>query len=260
MSLQRMLGADMFMINILTDNSEQLLPFYLMIEKGILPLPGREDIISVSDLTVGMKNPDMDYIRHGVNNHGMTLYKPNEEQFVFDRLDCFWGGALIPEHDFENYAMNAKRRMTNFIAQSPYGNMTMIPAETDLSKFPIFKEMVVTDGKLWYDETGKSHTAEEYKPVVMKALEESAQRLPVRVFGDVSWAAVRIDATHIRMVLIDPGYMDPADREAVVGFQHLKPVEIKDILSGEILSLNKEGKLKVNIPIGILRIIDIVHE
>jgi len=259
MSLERLQGADIFDFNIVTDNAEEMLPFYLMLEKGILPLPGKEDILSLSDLTIGIKSPDKDFLRHGTNGHGMTLYKPDEGQFVFDRLDCYWGGAMIPDHDFENYAMNAKRRMTNFIAQSPYGNMTTISAETDLSQFPFFKKMIVTDGKYWYDEAGKPQTAAAYKPVVLKELEEAAGRLPIRVYGEVAWVALRLDPTHIRLVLIDPGYLDPADREAEVVLQHVDASGAKDILSGESIKI-EQGKMKLKVPMGILRIIDITHQ
>lgn len=258
LSLKRALGADLFHINITSDNASELLPFYLMLEKGILPLPGREDIVSLCDTTIGIKSPDAEFIAHGTNGHGLDRYQPQEETFVFDRLDCYWGGAPIPDHDLERYAMNARRRMTNFIAQSPFGNMTTISAETDLAQFPFFRRMLVTDGKYWYDETGNARTAEEYKPEVLRALEDSAARLPIRVFGEVAWAAIRLDSSHIRLILIDPGYMDPADRNAEAVFQHIRPARITDILSGETLEL-EQGRLRVHVPMGILRILDIEH-
>jgi hypothetical protein len=260
MSLNRVQGADIFQINVYTDNEKEMIPFYLMLEKGILPLPGKEDLLSLSDLTIGIKSPDKDFIRHIDNFMSMDKYQPDEGTFVFDRHANHWGGALIPDHDFENYAMNAKRRMTNFIAQSPYGNLTTIPAETDLSQFPIFRKMLVTDGRYWYDENGQAHSAEEYKPVVVKELEESAQRLPVRVFGEAAWTAIRIDDSHIRLVLIDPGYLDPADRIVDILFQHIKATEATDILSAEKLTIANDRIEKVKIPMGILRIIDVKHE
>ncbi|MBE7539679.1 MAG: hypothetical protein HS122_14870 [Opitutaceae bacterium] len=259
MILARCQGADIFHLNIYSDNAGEMLPFYQMLEKGILPLPAREDILSISDLAIGMLQPDQDFLRHGINGHGMDLYSPGEAPFVFDRLDCFWGGAMLADHDFENYALHAKRRMTNFISRSPYGNLAMIPADTDLARFPIFKRKLLTDGRYWYDDAGRRHTAPEYKPVVLQALEEAAARLPIRVTGDVAWAALRLDATHIRVVVIDPGYFDPAPRQAIVRFQHVKPTEIRDILDGAKLTAEVEG-LALNIPMGSLRIIDVAHQ
>lgn len=258
MILNRCLGADIFHLNIYSDNAGEMLPFYRMLEKGILPLPAREDILSISDVAIGMKSPDADYLRHGMNGHGMNNYSPNEGSFVFDRLDCFWGGALLAEHDFENYALHAKRRMTNFISRSPYGNLTMIPADTDLAPFPQFRRKLLTDGRYWYDDAGKRHTAAEYKPVVLQALEEAAARLLIRVTGDVAWVALRLDASHIRVVLIDPGYLDPAQRQAVIRFQHVAPVQVRDILSGDTLPLKTNG-VAVTVPMGTVRIIDVTH-
>lgn len=258
MSLNRMLGADYFQINVYTDNEPEMIPFYLMLEKGILPLPKPEDILSLSEVTVGMKDPDEDFLHHGANGHAMSEYSADAPEYVFDKLDCYWGGALIPEYDFEYYAMNARRRMTNFLAQSPYGNLTTVSAATDLQKFPQLKKMFITDGRWWYDDQGKPHTAGEYKPVVLKALEAAAQKLPVKVEGEVSWVAVRIDPKHIRLLLIDPGYLDPADRKAVVRFQNLKVAEARDILSGATLPV-KGQTMEAEVPMGILRIIDITH-
>lgn len=260
MVLARCQGADIFHLNIYSDNAREMLPFYQMLEKGLLPLPAREDILSISDLAIGMLPPDQDYLRHGTNGHGMDLYAPGEGPFVFDRLDCYWGGAMLADHDFENYALHAKRRMTNFIPRSPYGNLAMIPADTDLTQFPHFRRKLITDGRHWYDAAGKRHTAPEYKPVVLQALEEAAGRLPIRVMGDVAWAALRLDAAHIRVVLIDPGYLDPARRPAVIRFQHVVPVEIRDTLGGaSSLPVRTDG-LAVTVPMGALRIIDVTIE
>lgn len=256
LSLNRMLGADQFQINVYTDNNKEMLPFFLMLDKGILPKVEPEDILSVSGVTIGMADPDSDFLRHGNNGHDMDNYSPEEGEFVFDRLDCYWGGAPLADHDFERYAMNATRRLTNFIPQSPYGNITTISADADLSKMPWFDKMLVTDGKFWYDEMGKKHTASEYKPQVLKALEENAKKLPIRVYGEISWVAVKLDNQHIRLVLIDPGYLDPADRKAEIVFQHIDPLEITDILSGEKLEAGNDT-LMVEVPLGILMVIDI---
>lgn len=259
MSLNRIQGANIFQINVYTDNEREMLPFYLMLEKGILPMPGKEDILSLSDLTIGIRSPDQDFLRHGGNGHWEATYAPSNDTFVFDRLDCYWGGAPLQEHDFERYAFHAARRMTNFLAQSPYGNLTTISADTKLGGLPYFRRMLVTDGRYWYDETGARHSAEAYKPVVLEALQDAATRLPIRVHGEAAWAALRVDASHARIVLIDPGYLDPADRTVDIVFQRMNAIEAVDILSGEKLPITNGRITGVRIPLGILRVIDVVH-
>lgn len=72
------------------------------------------------------------------------------------------------------------------------------------------------------------------------------------------WSVVRLDPTHIRVTLIDPGYVDPADREADVVLQHVDGVRCIDILSGEELAIS-DGAIHARAPAGILRILDIQH-
>jgi hypothetical protein len=257
MSLARMYGADFFHVNLYTGNEEKMIPFYKMLEKGILPKPDRKSLVSLSGLAIGMMTPpDEDYIQHGINHHRMKSYLPGEEMKVINNMDCYWGGSPVPDYDFTRYAFNSKRRMTNFLSQAPYGNIAVIPAETDISDYSQFDAMIVTDGKYWYDESGKSFTAEEYKPIVSAALEEAAEKLPIRVKGEVSWAAVQLDSTHTRVLLLDPGYLDPADVEAVIQLKERAGERAFDILSKEELFIAK-NEIKITVPMGILRIIDI---
>jgi len=54
-----------------------------------------------------------------------------------------------------------------------------------------------------------------------------------------------------------PGYLDPADREAEIILQNVGCDQCVDILSREIIPINN-GKIKLAIPAGIFRIIDLV--
>jgi hypothetical protein len=258
-AIARMLGANSFVQDIHTGTDEETLPFYLMMDKGILPLSKPENTISVSDIAVGIKiPPDHDYIESGTNGHNINGYAPGSPKMVFDRLDCYWGGALTPEWDFTYYAFNSKRRMTNFIAQAPYGNIAVVAENTDLEKYSRFKKLLITDGKNWFDENGVSHGPEEYKDYVIGQLEEAAGRLPIRVIGEISWSAVMIDSAHYRVVVIDPGYVDPADRQGTIKLQGIEADKAIDILSGEELTINN-NEIEINIPMGILRVIDLIR-
>ncbi len=257
-AIARMFGANIYVQDLHTTTEEELYPLYKMIDKGILPMVAPEDIISVPDVAIGIKiPPDHDYIEHGTNGHVITGYSPSDPDMVFDRLDCYWGGALVPEHDFTNFAFGSKRRMTNFIPRYPFGNIAIVPGDLDTSIYNRFKKVFVTDGKNWYDDEGGIHSPLAYKSTVMTALQDAASRLPVRVEGDVSWAAVKISSGHFRVVIIDPGYVDPADREAKIIFQNLQADQATDILRKENLAI-VNNEISLTIPMGILRVVDIV--
>jgi hypothetical protein len=161
----------------------------------------------------------------------------------------------LPAYDFSSYAMNVKQRTCNFLPELPYGLAPIIPAHA--AKNGKFRQTITTDGESFFDGNGKKHTAAEFKPEVEKALKAAAARLPVTVAGKVHWSAVKLDEKHLRLTLVDPGYLDPSARTAEINFQRIKPAKCVDILSGETLKPNQD-KLAVSIPAGIFRIIDLV--
>ena len=176
---------------------------------------------------------------------------------VFSRLDTYWGGSILPDYDFSAYAMNVKQRTCNFLPELPHGLIPIIPAHA--TKSARFRQTITTDGESFFDGNGKKHTATEFRPEVEKALQAAAARLPVTVAGKAHWSAVKMDKKHIRLTLVDPGYLDPSDRAVKIVFQHIKPTKCIDILSGETLKPNQD-KLTVTVPAGIFRIIDLVLE
>jgi lambda-carrageenase len=236
----------------------QFTPFYDMLEKGIIHVPLREDLLSVSGVALGMKTPPSElYLKHGINGHRYTFPQDDHSPLVFDRLDAYWGAAPLLPHDFSYYAMNVRRRTPNFLPETPYGLVAIIPDDTALAGSR-FDRTISTDGQHFYDSSAGRHGPAEYKSVVVNALREHAARLPVLVRGSVQWSAVRIDSTHIRVTLVDPGYLDPADREANVIFQGVDATACTDILRREALPI-ADRTVHVRVPMGTLRILDIAH-
>jgi hypothetical protein len=255
--LNASMGADNFTINVSEDN--QLIPFYEMLEKGIIAIPEQEELLSVSDLCLGMKSPPSpEYLNHGLNSSLYNFDEVTRSPMVFDRLDVYWAGAPTLAHDFSSYGYGCERRMHNFLPKYPYGLVAIVPDETDLVKFPRFKDKVTTDGQFFYDSEGRQHDAVDYKQTMLEKLKQSAERLPVLVKGDVAWSVVRLDPHHVRVTLVDPGYLNPGDRNAEIVLQHIKGIECTDILSREKPEI-KEQKIKVRVPAGIFTIIDIKH-
>jgi len=259
LTLRSSLGADVFLVNIYQGDPREMTPFYRMLEKGVIAIPERKDLLSVADVCLGMKAPSPSFLKHGKNGHNINHYQPEEAPAVFDRMDCYWGGTPTGPYDFSNYAMGSRRRMLNFLPTNPYGLIACVPADTDLGSSPFFDSMLVTDGEFFYDRQGSPVSAADYRAHALEALNASAARLPVRVHGEVAWSVVRLDPTHVRVTLIDPGYVSPADREASIVLQHLQGTDCRDALSGEKLPLERNSA-SLTVPAGILRIVDIAHE
>lgn len=257
-------GSDIFFIDIFQPNTNelraQLLPFYELIDKGVVAIPKRGELLSVSDICLGMKSPPSEnYIRSGTNGHRYSLNPGVNRPMVFDRLDAYWGGSPVQEYDFSSYGYGCDRRMLNFLPSNPYGMVSIVPEGIDVNSFPWLKEKITTDGEFFYDSEGKKQGSENYKQTMLQKLQQSASRLPVLVKGDVAWSVVRLDPTHVRVTLIDPGYTDPADRDAEIVLQRLKGTGCVDILSKEKITI-KDQKIHVRVPAGIFRVIDIEHQ
>lgn len=257
------LGADVFFSSIhqgpfAAKLYDQLVPFYDMLEKGIIHIPERDELLSVPDICLGMKSPpSSEYIRHGTNGHNYTYPGDSHTQLVFDRLDCYWAAAPLQPYDFSRFGLGLDRRMCNFLPVMPYGLVPIIPDDVDLAGTR-FRTKISTDGQSYYNAEGTRVTPGVYQPTVEKLLKQSAARLPIRVTGNAHWSVVRLDPVHVRVTLIDPGYLDPADREVDIVLQHLQGVSCADILSGQKLPI-EDNRIHVTVPIGTLRIVDIEH-
>ncbi len=257
LALRASLGAEMFLVNIHQGDPRDLAVFYRMLDAGVLAVPERSDLLSVSEVCLGMRSPDADFLRHGKNGHNINQYEPTKTPMVFDRMDCYWGGAPTTDEDFSRYAMGSRSRMLNFLPTNPFGLVASVPADTSMEDSPYFRSMLVTDGKSFYDDQ-KAVSAADYKPRAVRMLEDAARRLPVRVEGDVAWTVIRLDPTHVRVTLIDPGYISPADRSVLVHLQHLQGTACQDILSGQSLPIT-DRSISLTVPAGILRVVDITH-
>lgn len=264
-AMRAALGADNFLVDIHQARfagalTPQLATVYNMIAKGVIAIPDREDLLSVSELALGMKSPPNSFfLARGQNGHTYNFESVAQTPMVFDRMDCFWGAAPLPEHDFSTYGLGVERRMLNFLPKYPHGLIAIVPDDINIQTSPFFKEKVTTDGMNFFDEIGNQVSPAAYKETLINKLELAAAKLPVLVKGDVAWTVVRLNHEYIRITLIDPGYTDPADREAEIILQHLAGLTAKDILSGEDIPIN-DNSIETSVPAGTFRIIDVKHQ
>ena len=84
--------------------------------------------------------------------------------------------------------------------------------------------------------------------------------MPLTVSGEVAWVVAQTSPTHLRLTLIDGGYINPSDKTATVTFHTVKPTKMTDLLSKETFALAHPSAVTVNIHCGLFRFIDIELE
>ena len=248
-----------------------------MVAKGILFVPERDQIVSLNPVHLSMIAPDPLYLRDSQNVKWNTFYDEAEETQnprVFSRMSGSWPGAKVTEWDFSRYAANETERRLNFIPQYPNGMVLMTPPQEGAQNdprglledklHPIYKGRLtefISDGRDYITDGGKVRRgADTYYKTVADKIKAGAALLPMTVSGDVGWVVSEIEPTRLRLTVIDGGYLNPDDRTAVVKFGASSPKSAKDILSGETFKISKSGEMKVNIPAGLFRFIDIELE
>ena len=95
---------------------------------------------------------------------------------------------------------------------------------------------------------------------IQNDFEKAAARLPFRATGHVFFQTIKQGDGQYRLYTIDPGWLDPADRDVTLRIQLEGKYTIRDVLTGENIPVrNKTAQYRV--PAGALRILDAVsHE
>ncbi|MDZ8120500.1 hypothetical protein [Pontiella agarivorans] len=248
-----------------------------LIAKGALYVPERDELLSLNPVHLSMKKPDERFINYGNNVKWMTFFNQADEDanpMVFQRLNGSWPGAPVVEWDYSRYAAGAHERRLNFLPTFENGVVMITPpqsgvfADPDAPRgkmedhlHPIYKGLLkeyITDGRNYYSADGtRTFKADEYYKTIEADIREAAEKLPLTVGGDVAWVAAQSAPNHIRLTLLDSGYINPSAKTAVVHIQGLEIAKMTDLLSGEIFDPADSSTVKIDIPVGMFRFIDV---
>ncbi|MEN6363428.1 MAG: hypothetical protein ABFC90_12440 [Bacteroidales bacterium] len=251
--------------------------FAQLLAKGVLYVPKRSEIVSISPVHLSMINPDEHYLEDGSEVKWLTKFNQkyeDENHFVFSRMNGSWPGAPINEWDFSRYAAGAKERRLNFLPSYKNGMVLITPPQKGvfadkkavrgaLTYYlnPIYKNIMkeyYTDGKYYYSADGKQKfDAKLYYKTIENDIEEGANKLPLTVTGDVAWVVAQTSTTHLRLTIIDGGYINPSDKNATVIFHTVQPIKMTDLLDGKSFDISNSTNVKVDISCGMFRFIDI---
>ncbi|WP_083634632.1 hypothetical protein [Saccharicrinis aurantiacus] len=249
---------------------------YELIAKGALYVPKRSEIVSFSPVHLSMVNPGDKFLREA-NDGSWTVREDAElkgdDAYVFGRLTGGWSGAKVSDWDFSSYASGAKDRRLNFLPPYKNGLVMITPvqngvyADEDAPRgkltdhlHPIYKDIMkeyITNGHNYISSDGtQTYKADEYYTTVAAEIKESAKQLPLTVTGEVAWVVSQTSPTHLRLTIIDGGYINPSDKKATVTFNTVNPASMTDILDRTSFNVNNSS-VEVDIKCGLFRFIDI---
>lgn len=248
-----------------------------MLGKGLIFVPKREQIVSFSPVHLSMIGVNDEFMDEGNNVKWLTFYNKEKEDarpMVFSRLNGTWPGAPTTAWDFSRYAANVKERRLGFLSSYPNGMVTITPsydAKAPRGKMvnhlhPLYKDILkeyYTDGRYYYatnDLNSKKLDARTYYKTVQADIQASSKKLPVTVQGDVAWVAAQSAPKHIRLTLIDGGYINPKSSVATVSFHTVQPIQIKDLLTGETFRVDANKQVEIPVGCGSFRFLDVTIE
>ncbi|MFY0601277.1 MAG: PQQ-like beta-propeller repeat protein [Cyclobacteriaceae bacterium] len=250
---------------------------YEMINKGVLYVPKREEIVSISPVHLSMLEPEDAWIDRNNEVKWTVLFDQqyeNNNPAVISRGGGEWPGAPVTEWDYSRYAAGSKERRLESLPNFENGLVIFTPPQSGVNAdlnaprgkltehmHPLYKDIMkeyFTDGDNYYSSEGTQvGTADQYYTVVESDIKDQSKKLPLTVKGRVAWVTAQTSPRHLRLTLVDGGYINPDDREAIITFHTSTPVKLTDLLSGETFDISDPTEVKVKIPCGGFRFIDV---
>ncbi|TGV01564.1 PQQ-binding-like beta-propeller repeat protein [Flavivirga rizhaonensis] len=245
--------------------------------KGAIYVPKRNQLLSISPVHLSILNPDLQYLYKSTSVKFLTGFDKTagEEKFVFGRLSGAFPGAKNTEYDFSTYAAGAKERRLNFIPAYENGMVLITPPDVPSGQtqpvrgkledhmHPFYSgktKEYFTDGKKYYsdyNQTASFDPDSNYYQTIKTDIENSADLLPIKVSGNVAWVVCQTNKRHLRLTLIDSGYLNPHGGTAKVQINtsEISVSGIKNVLNpSETYSGNT---IDIEVPLGGFKFFDI---
>ncbi len=241
-----------------TTGQESTEIFYHLLGKGLVFSPRREDALGYSPLGVIVHRPPENWLTDAHNGHAPEKWVEEAEmhQAVFPHNGNLWGMTNTPDHAFQKVIFGKQRQFGYQIPATPYGLVAFVPEHVDTNDVANISEWIHTDGLSVWQGDGPKYTGLQAAQFLETQFERAAAKLPFRVRGHAFLQTLRTDKDQYRLFLVDPGWLDPADRKVQVDVQLEGRFSAKDLLSGESLNFSNSS-LTVNVPAGLFRIIEV---
>ena len=228
---------------------------YALMKSGVLPQAKPDNVLSIGSWHL-IRDVDEHLIHDVDNHHQVDNYSKEDGDAVFSYTQMRWAGTDLPHYDYSKVALGVNYRWLNYMPELPNGMVPIAPIElaSELKKKDIpYTVSNMSNGIV----DGEKVTAKDFGAHINNAAEAGAKQMPVVVKG-AAWSTIRIDENHIRVILMDHGYIDPQKREATIIIQGTNAKTAKDILTNETLKINNNS-IELTVPAGSLRFIDLAY-
>ncbi len=268
---QAMLGARVFMLGsgelerrshaMTRVGREGAAPFLHLLGRGALTPPTRAQMASVSPVVLHVPQASERFARRGANGHGH--HKWNEDgsdtqRWALERLDCYWGMAPLPATDLSTYLWGRTRRSADHIpVTAPHGFVSVVSGSKPRLDGP-WKTIWTTDGDTLVRD-GKKHSLEAARELMQRDLAAGMAEMPLDVEGTVFHQVIAQSADHYVIALVDPGWVDPAERRVRLKARQPGRWTVRDRVTGQTFG-TLSPSLEIVVPAGAFRLLDCRRE
>ncbi len=235
--------------------------FLHLLGRGAITPPKREQLRGISPVALEVRQPSLRFREHGTNGHGDAGWNRDDSDtkpWAFDRLDCYWGMAPLPPTDVSTYLWGRTRRdATHLPTTTPHGFVALVPGGVSRPDGP-WKTIWTTDGDT-LSKAGRTYPLAEARTALLADLGEAEKNLPFHVEGRVFHQAVELSPDRYLVTLIDPGWVDPAERPVRLSSRLPGHWTVTDRLTGQALG-GLDAPLDLRVPAGALRLLEARRE
>lgn len=233
--------------------------FLHMLGRGLVFTPDREQVIGHAPVGIAMHEPPANWFLDA-HNGWQPMMKPRDpslEDAVIPHNGCTWGNTRTPAHALQRVLFNKTRQFGQHVPATPYGPVAFVPCHAELGAVPGVDEWWHTDGVEAWQGDGPRLRGMPAADAVRRTMTDAAARVAFLPRGDdVFLQALRLAEDYYRLYLLDPGWLDPADRRVSVAVQCGSPRRVWDTLTGDALALDG-NRLELDVPAGTMRIMDL---
>lgn len=238
--------------------------FYHLLGKGIVFSPERENILGYSPIGMVVHQPADKWLLDAHNGHSPERWVEDRElhNAVIPHNGSLWGMTNTPAHALQKVLFNKDRQFGSQIPAAPYGLVAFVPEFADLDNVAHVHDWWHTDGIYVWKEGGPKLTGMEAVNALRRDFEKAAEKLPFRQVNTedaVFMQAIKIEEGHYRLVLVDPGWINPKAHNVEINIQLEGHFEAINILEKQTYQLS-DSKFGIHLPAGLFSIVDVIKK